>query len=206
MTLLMKPVQAGALAAALLLSPVAFAQKADSSPAKKELVARILKLQQPAIEQMTLSVLSTPVNQLGQRAMIALRNNVPEDKRESAATAVEGSLRKFVEDNGPPLVDKGVKLAPSTMGVALDEKFTEDELRQLITWLESPVNKKFAEVAPQLQQSFTAKLIENNGKQLDEKFNALQATVGKQLGLEPQSGASAPKAAAPKGPVNPAKK
>lgn len=204
MTLLLKPVQAGALAAALLLSPVAFAQKADSPPAKKELIARILKLQQPAIEQMTMGLLSTPVNQLGQRAMIAMRN-VPEDKREATGKAVEASLRKFMEDNGPGLVEKGNRLAPSTMGVALDEKFTEDELRQLVTWLESPVNRKFAEVAPQLQQSFTTKLIEDNGKQLDDKFNTLQQTVAKQLGVEPQSGASAPKSGA-KAPAAPVKK
>ncbi|UXH76659.1 DUF2059 domain-containing protein [Roseateles amylovorans] len=201
--MLLKSVQAGAIAAALLISPLAWAQKADSSPAKKELITRILKLQQPAIEQLTIGVLSRPINELAQKIVPALRG-VPEDKREATAKAIDANLRKFMEDNGPGLVEKGQKLAPSTMGVMLDERFTEDELKQLVAWLESPVSKKFADTAPELQQAFTKKLIDDNGKQLDERFNALQQTVAKQLGLEagpaapaPGAKSSAPKAAAP---------
>ncbi|OWQ90833.1 hypothetical protein CDN99_11755 [Roseateles aquatilis] len=198
--MLLKSVQAGAIAAALLVSPLAWAQKADSTPAKKDLIARILKLQQPAIEALTVGVLSRPVNELAAKAAPALRN-VPESKREATAKQIDADLRKFMEDNAQPLVEKGVKLAPSTMGVALDEKFTEDELRQLVAWLESPVSKKFAEAAQDLQTTYTKKLIDDNGKQLDEKFTALQQSVAKQLGVDagPAPAASgakpAPKAA-----------
>ena len=144
MTLLLKSIQAGAIAASLLASPVVFAQKADSPQSKKDVIAKILKIQQPAIEALTMGVLSRPVNELAAKAAPALRN-VPEAKREATAKQIDADLRKFLEDNAKPLVDKGMKLAPSTMGVALDEKFTEDELKQLLAWLESPVSKKFAE-------------------------------------------------------------
>lgn len=197
MTLLLKSVQAGALAAALLAAPLAMAQKADASPAKKDLIGRILKLQQPAIEQLTIGVLSRPVNDLAQKVVPALRN-LPEAKREPTAKQIDAELRKFMEDNAQPLVDKGWKSAPSTMGVALDEKFTEDELKQLVAWLESPVSKKFAEVAPDLQQAYTKKLIDDNGKQLDEKFTALQQSVAKQLGVETAGPAASGPRAAPK--------
>lgn len=201
MTVLMKSVQAGALAAALIATPAVWAQKADSSPNKKNLISRILKLQQPAIEQLTVGVLSRPVNELAQKAMPALRN-LPEPKREATAKQIDADMRKFMEDNVQPLVDKGWKMAPSTMGVALDEKFTEEELKQLVDWLESPVSKKFAEVAPELQQVYTKKLIDDNGKQLDEKFTALQQNVAKQLGLEPVSGAASGARPAPKAPAS----
>jgi len=196
MTLLLKSIQAGAIAASLLASPVVFAQKADSPQSKKDVIAKILKIQQPAIEALTMGVLSRPVNELAAKAAPALRN-VPEAKREATAKQIDADLRKFLEDNAKPLVDKGVKLAPSTMGVALDEKFTEDELKQLLAWLQSPVSKKFAESSQELQSLYTKKLIDDNGKQLDEKFTALQQNIAKQLGLEagpPPSGASsAPK-------------
>lgn len=191
---LLKTVQAGLVAASLLVSPIAFAQKAESSAAKKELIARILKLQQPAIEALTISVLSRPVNELAAKAAPQL-GRVPEAKREAVAKQIDTDLRKFMEDNGPALVDKGKVLIPQTMGVALDEKFTEDELKQLVAWLESPVSKKFAEAAPDLQNIYTKKLVEDNGKQLDEKFNALQTNVAKQLGMEgPASAAKQPPA------------
>lgn len=206
MTLLMKSVQAGAIAAALLVSPVVWAQKADSPASKKELITRILKLQQPAIEALTVGVLSRPINELAQKAAPALRN-VPEAKREATAKQIDADLRKFMEDNAKPLVDKGLKLAPSTMGVALDEKFTEDELKQLLTWLESPVSKKFAESSQELQSIYTKKLIDDNGKQLDEKFNALQQSVAKQLGMDatPVPAASGAKPSAPKAAPTPKK-
>lgn len=180
---LLKSVQAGFVAAALLVSPIAFAQKADSSNAKKDLIARILKLQQPAIEALTIGVLSRPVNELAAKAAPQL-GRVPEAKREAVAKQIDTDLRKFMEDNGTALVDKGKVLVPQTMGVALDEKFTEDELKQLVAWLESPVSKKFAESAQDLQAIYTKKLIDDNGKQLDEKFQALQANVAKQLGMD----------------------
>ncbi|ALV06343.1 hypothetical protein DES44_1808 [Roseateles depolymerans] len=197
MILLLKPVHVGALAAALLISPLAFAQKADSSPAKKELIGKVLKLQQPAIEQLTVSVLSRPVNDLAQKLMPAIRN-LPEAKRESTAKSIDATLRKFMDDNGPALVEKGKSVQASTIGVTLDEKFTEDELKQLVAWLESPVSKKFAEVAPELQAAYTKRLIDDNGKSLDEKFNTLQTNIAKQLGLDtpanagPASGAQKP--------------
>ncbi|MDH0865049.1 DUF2059 domain-containing protein [Mitsuaria sp. GD03876] len=199
---MLKSIQAGAIAATLLASPVAFAQKADSPQSKKDLIAKILKIQQPAIEALTMGVLSRPVNELAQKAMPALRN-LPEAKREPVAKQIDADLRKFMEDNAKPLVDKGLKLAPSTMGVALDEKFTEDELKQLLAWLESPVSKKFAESSQELQTLYTKKLIDDNGKQLDEKFTALQQNVAKQLGVEaapatPASGAKPAAKPAPK--------
>jgi hypothetical protein len=198
MTLLLKHVQVGALAAALLISPLAFAQKADSSPAKKELIGRVLKLQQPAIEQLTVSVLNRPVNDLAQKLIPAIRN-LPEAKRDATAKSIDQTLRKFMDDNAPALVDKGKAVQASTIGVALDEKFTEDELKQLVAWLESPVSKKFAEVAPELQAAYTKRLIDDNGKALDEKFNALQANIAKQLGLDAPAGASGAGAKAPAG-------
>ncbi len=195
MTLLLKSIQAGAIAASLLASPVVFAQKADSPQSKKDVIAKILKIQQPAIEALTMGVLSRPVNELAAKAAPALRN-VPEAKREAVAKQIDTDLRKFMEDNAKPLVDKGTKVAPSTMGVALDEKFTEDELKQLLAWLESPVSKKFAESSQELQQIYTKKLIDDNGKQLDEKFTALQQNVAKQLGLEAGPAPAAPASAA----------
>lgn len=202
MTLLLKSIQAGAIAASLLASPVVFAQKADSPQSKKDVIAKILKIQQPAIEALTMGVLSRPVNELAAKAAPALRN-VPEAKREATAKQIDADLRKFLEDNAKPLVDKGMKLAPSTMGVALDEKFTEDELKQLLAWLESPVSKKFADSSQELQSLYTKKLIDDNGKQLDEKFTALQQNVAKQLGLEagPAPAASAPKPATKPAPT-----
>ena len=61
------------LVALLLLSSVAHAQ---STPAKKELVARILVLQQPAIEQTAQALVERPAMQMQQQAILALQARV----------------------------------------------------------------------------------------------------------------------------------
>ncbi|MEO7104981.1 MAG: hypothetical protein ABIZ09_01290, partial [Rhodoferax sp.] len=55
-----------------------------SSPAKKELIARILVLQQGAIEQTAQALVERPAVQLQQQAAMALQTRVPPDKREAA--------------------------------------------------------------------------------------------------------------------------
>lgn len=201
MTLLKSSLQVGAIAAALLAMPTAWAQTANTTPAKKELIGRILKQQQPAIEQLTISTLTRPVNELAMKAGQVIRQ-APADKREALAKSVDADLKKFMDDNGPALIEKGNKLVPSTMGALLDERFTEDELKQLAAWLESPVSKKFGQAAGELQDAFAKKLMEDNGKQLDERFTVLQQNIAKQLGVPAngQAPAAAPAPAAKPAP------
>jgi hypothetical protein len=45
------------------------------------------------------------------------------------------------------------------MAPVLDEKFSEDELKQLVAWLESPTAKKFNESAPVLLEAMQQKLV-----------------------------------------------
>ena len=63
----------------------------------------------------------------GQRAAA----QVPADKREAIGKAIEADVKKYVEEATPLVRERAVKLAPSTIGAVLEEKFTEDELKQL---------------------------------------------------------------------------
>ena len=121
------------LLALLLASTMVYAQ---SSPAKKDLVAKILVLQQPAIEQTAQALVERPAMQLHQQAGLALQSRVAPEKREAAAKLVQEDLKKYVDEVGPQVRQQAVKLAPSTIGALLEEKFTEDELKQLIAIIE----------------------------------------------------------------------
>ena len=145
-----------------------------STPAKKELAQKVLQLQQGAIEAISRGVVERPVVQLAQAAGTALQTQVPADKREAVGKSVDADLRKFIDESVPMLRERALKLAPSVFGSALEEKFSEDELRQLIAWLESPVNKKFQQTFPDVQAGFTQKLMAEAGPLLDPKLRALQ--------------------------------
>lgn len=196
------------LAAAALIgvAGASFAQSTPaaaptSSPAKKELITKLLALQQPGIEMLANNILQQPLGPLMQQAGMALQQ-VPAEKREATAKTMQADIKKFVDDNQPYIRDRAVKLAPTTVGTLLDERFNEDELRQLLAWLESPVSKKFNQVSGDMQKGLTEKLLAEVGPTLEPRFKALQQNLAKQLGLPTQApGASAPAAAKPAAPT-----
>lgn len=166
---------------------------AQSNP-KKELVAKVLQLQQSSIEGLARNIVERPAVQMMQAAAATLQAQVPPAKREATAKSIDADIRKFVDEGVPILTERAIKIAPSTYGAGLEEKFTEDELRQLIAWLESPVNKKFQQAVPDLQSAFTQKLIAEAGPLLDPKLLALQRKLQATLGVPAAPAAAAPKA------------
>ena len=79
----------------------------------------------------------------------------PADKREALANEVKADVRKFYEDASAVMREQTVRVAPATVGGMLEEKFTEDELKTLLAWLESPVSRKFQQAAGEVQQSLS---------------------------------------------------
>jgi uncharacterized protein len=186
------------VAAALLAacgSVLAQAASAPSSPAKKELVQKLLTMQQPGIEGIARQLVEQPAAQLLQQAGVALQQRVPADKREAVAKDIQADAKKYVDEAFPPVRDAALKLAPSIIGAALEERFTEDELKQLIAWFESPVNKKYQQMGPEIQRSFNQRLIGDTQPAVEAKFRAFNESVARRLGMQPTqpaSGASAP--------------
>jgi hypothetical protein len=167
---------------------------------KKELVQKVLQLQQPMIESIARSIVERPAAQLMQSAGQVLQTQVAADKREAVAKSVEADVKKYVEESTPLLRERALKLAPSTLGAGLEEKFSEDELRQLITWLESPVNKKFQQVGPEMQNNFVQKLAAEAAPLLDPKLQALQQKLRATFAAAdagPGAASAAPAAAKP---------
>ncbi|MFT3956252.1 MAG: DUF2059 domain-containing protein [Piscinibacter sp.] len=167
------------------------------SPSKKELVAKLLQLQQSNIEGLARTIVERPAVQMMQAAAATLQAQVPPARREAAAKTIDTDIRKFVDEATPLLAERAVKIAPASYGAQMEEKFSEDELKQLIAWLESPVNKKFQQQLPELQNAFTQKLVAEAGPLLDGKLSALQRKV--QATLAPPAGdaATAPAAKPP---------
>ena len=166
------------------------ADSTPSSPAKKELVQKLLVLQQPGIEQVARGLVERPALQMMQEASLVLQRQIAPDKREAIGKQVEADVKKYVEEATPLVRERAVKLAPSTIGPILEEKFSEDELKQLITWLESPINKKYARIGPEMQTAFVQKLVLDARPVVDPKLQALDGKVRSTLGL-PAAGAAA---------------
>jgi uncharacterized protein len=169
----------------------------QSSPAKKELVARILKIQQPAIDNMARGLVQEPLLPLLDKAEGALQQRVPAEKREAVAKEIQADARKFADETTAIVRDRANKLAPTTVGPILEEKFTEDELKQVVQMLESPVLAKFQAVGVDIQRTLIEKTVADTRGSVETKFRALEESIAKRLGLPPASagGGNAPAAA-----------
>ena len=180
---------------------------AEPSPAKKELINKVIALQQPDVEFIARNIVQRPAAQIMQAAGNVLQNEVPEAKRDAAGKSIEADVRKFVDESFPVLRDRAVKVAPNTLSPVLDEKFSEDELKQLITWLSSPLSKKLTEATPAMFSGLTQNLLTEAGTLLDPKLQALHDKV--QATLKTASADATPPAAskpAPKSGAKPAAK
>jgi len=178
----------------LTLLVLAAGAQAQTTPTKKELVAKVLLLQQPAIEQLAQGLALRPAEQMLQQAGMALQSQVPADKREAMAKEIQADVKKYADETVPLVRERAVKLAPSTVGVLLEEKFSEDELKQLIAIMESPVNRKFQQLGGDMQKALMEKLVAETQGTVQPKVKALEQTIGKRLGL-PAPAAPASKAA-----------
>ena len=156
---------------------------AQSSAAKKELVAKVLQLQQPAIENVARQLVERPAVILMQRAGSLMQTRTPPDKREAIGRDIQADVKKYVDEVVPLARERAVRLAPTSIGVLLDERFTEDELRQLIGILESPVNRKFQQMGGEMEKSLQEKLVAEIKGLIEPKIKTLELAVAGRLGI-----------------------
>lgn len=205
----MKSISSVARAAVIVLLAGAAASSAAqsnaaptaASPAKKELVNKALQLQQTGIENVGIGMANQAAAQLMQMAAPSIAR-APEAKRQAVVNDLQAEVRKFQNEVAPILRTSAMKWAPATLGAALEEKFTEDELKTLIAWLESPVNRKFQQIAPEAQQALTQRVIAETRPQIEPKLKSLEQAMVSKL----NAATAAPPASAPKPAQGPAKK
>lgn len=168
------------LAALVLHAPAALAQTAEPSAAKKELVARVLKLQQPGVENLGRQLAEQPALQMAMPVRAAIAR-LPQDKREAVARQIEAEVQRYAEEVVPIVRDRAVALAPATLGPMIEQRFTEEELRQLIAILESPVNARYQALGNEMQRALGTKLVAETRTAVEPKFKALEQSIQNKL-------------------------
>lgn len=197
---------ATALTSSLLALPVtAMAQS------KKELVQKLLVSQQPLVDNAAQNLAEQPARQLVASAKQVLQQGVPPEKREATAKQVDVEIKKYLDSAVPLFKTSATKLTASSVAPALEEKFTEDELKQLITILDSAVLKKYQAALPDLiGPAFLEKVVLDVRPALDPKLqtvqNNLRSILDTATGGKLSGGGQAPAPAPAKQATKPAPK
>lgn len=167
----------------VLLAALTSVAQAESAAAKKDLVLKVLKLQQPAIELAAQALAERPAVQMMQQADLTLRSRIAPDKREAIAKEIQAEVKKYVDETVPLTRERAIRLAPSTIGTLLDEKFNEEELTELIAVIESPIYRKYSQLGGEMQQALTTKLVFELKGTIEPKVKSLEQAIIKSLGL-----------------------
>ena len=178
---------------AILASSQAQAQvQSQTSPAKKALVARVLKIQQPVIEGTATALAERPAIEMVDRANAVIGTRVAPEKREPLAKEIQADVKKYLDDTVPFVRDRAVKLAPQTIGALLEAKLSEEELKQLATFLESPAYNKFQQIGGDMQKSLLEKLLADTRSTVEPRVNALDQAIAKRLSAASPATPAAP--------------
>jgi hypothetical protein len=153
-----------------LLTPAA------QAASKKELVAKVVQLQMAEVENMA-RALTNQVMQPRVQAIGQALNKVPAEKRDVMGKEIQADLRKTAGEIEANLREKATKLAPAILSAALEEKFNEDELRQIASWLESPTARKFNQYGSEAQNTLVQKLVAESRASVEPKLQAFDDKV-----------------------------
>jgi hypothetical protein len=166
-----------AAAAAVLMSTAVSAQ----AQSKKELVQKLISIQQASLESTAKGLAEAPARQLVAAAQPILAQGVAPERREATAKLVDAEIKKYLDAAGPIVRASTIKMSQGAISSAIDEKFTEDELKQLVVMLDSPVLKKYQTVLPDLSKALVEQVVQDARPQVDPKLQAAQEAIRKIL-------------------------
>jgi len=172
-----KRIKLAVLAAAMAATSLVWAQDG-----KQALIKQFLDFQRPGIEALARGLVTQASDPIAMAGSEYLRTQVPQEKRETLAKAADAELKKYFDDAYPYVRDKAVSAAPGAIGPILENNFSEEELRQLLAWISSPLAKKYQELNPQMQGALMKQVVADTRSSIEPKIRALDANVAKALG------------------------
>lgn len=154
--------------------PTASATAPDQT--QQQLATRLVQLL--GLDDASVALIQRPLAQVLQNATTAMETSgVPAEQRAGLLVELRADV-KAVADKLVPLVKASAeKGAPDAVGKPLAEKFSAAELRQLIAYLESPLNKKFLALLPELQAALNAHVLAGTRDAVTPQLTELQKTL-----------------------------
>ena len=183
------------LLTALALTSLALctASQAQTADPKLEWATKVVALQQgPELERLVGQLADGATQEVLQNWGPKLQTNVPEAKQRQASDALNAELKKYFDDVSKLIDGKVRKVSTDALVPAYMERFTLDELKQLVTFFESPTIKKYQVSAPELGNLFIKQLVEATRSDVTARVQKFDETAVKIVGASPASKAASP--------------
>lgn len=164
---------------AVTMAAGAAAENAPPAPDKQALVQRVLA--KMPMENVGLGMLQAPVAESLRQARALLQGRVTPDKQDAAMKDISAEATKFLEAEAPVVRASTKAVVASAIAPLLAQRFSEDELKQLVALLESPVKAKFEALVPEIQQTLGEGVAKANQAEVNPKLADLQQRIGMRL-------------------------
>lgn len=155
------------------------ARSAPVPPEKQALVQRVLD--KMVLENVGLAMLQAPVAESLRQARSLLQGRVGPEKQEAAMKDISAEAGKFLEQEAPLVRGSTKAVVAATIAPLLAQRFSQDELTQLVALLESPVKAKFEALMPEIQKTVGENVAKANQAEVNPKLAELQQRIGLRL-------------------------
>lgn len=197
----MKKIIATFAIAGLVLSAAVNAQTVDP---KLEWAAKAVALQQgPELERLVGQLADSATQDILQNWGPRLQSDVPPARIEQAKEGLNAELKKYFDDVSYTITNKVGKASNTALIPAYMERFSLDELKQIVAFFESPAVKKYQLAAPELGNLFVKQLIEETRADVTARTRQFDDAATKIMGAAPapRSPTAGPAAGKSKPPV-----
>ena len=116
-----------------------------------------------------------------------LQSGVAPAKMEQAKNSLNVELKKYFDDVSKTIDAKLNKASAAALVPAYMERFSLDELKQLVAFFESSTIKKYQAVAPELGNIFIKQLIEETRADVAARTKQFDDAATKIIGTSPSS-------------------
>jgi uncharacterized protein len=168
---------------------------AQTPDAKRQLAARAIAAQDgPEMNAMLAQIAGSATQQVMAHWNDRV-GNLPAAKQQNAITALDAELKKFNDDALKLITAQATKVRADALLSAYTERFSEDELKQLVALMEAPVFKKYQTVAPELGNVYLKAIVDGTRNNVIERGKVFDAVATKIVD------SAAPAQAAPAAPA-----
>ena len=147
------------LLCAAVLTPSAYAQSKQEQE-KKELATRIVNLQKTQDMDALIAQLAGTANRAVVETWLPRLDNMPAARQKAVADQLDVELKKFNDDVVRLIKTRNERVSLDVLVPAYSERFTADELKQLVAFLESPVIRKYYAANPHMANLLAQKLVD----------------------------------------------
>ena len=110
-------------------------------------------------------------------------DKLPTAKQKAAADQLDSELKKFNDDNVRTIKAKNDKLSLEVLVPAYAEKFSTEELKQLVAFLESATIKKYYAANPQLANLLAQRLVEATQADVEARIKTFDLRAAQIVGV-----------------------